>query len=109
MSHKDVYSTVNALVPCTHIAWDEGEAPSLPFAAYLAEEIGGLAADNGCIDREYDWRVELYEKARDSALEDNLHDALAEKFKTKITRRYVWIESQRLIEVAYTFRQIERK
>lgn len=105
MSHKDVYETVSAIVPCTHMEWPDGSVPDLPMACYYGDSTP-LSADDMQLAVKHKWTVELYEKRRDKALEKRLGDALRERFGS-VGRSESWIENDNMLLVAYTFRQIE--
>lgn len=105
MSHADVYETVREFVPCSHMEWPNDSAPDLPWALYYGEDRPISAGDSQIAVR-HDWTVELYEKRRDRALEESLANALREKFGS-IRREETYIENDNMLEVVFTFKQIE--
>lgn len=105
MSHADVYAVVSEFVPCTHMEWPNDSAPDLPWACYHGEAYP-ISADDMEIAVKHRWTVELYEKRRDKELEMRLADALRERFGS-IRREESYVENDNMLEVIYTFRQIE--
>ena len=105
MSHADVYAVVSDFVPTSHMEWPNDSAPDLPWALYYGEDYP-IAAGDVQIAVKHRWTVELYEKRRDKALEKDLGDALREEFGS-IHREESYIENDNMLEVVYTFYQIE--
>lgn len=107
MSHKTVYECVSGLVPCRHMEWSlEDDVPPLPWAIYTGEE-HPVCADNSTLAVRNDWTVELYEHARDAALEKALGEAIRAEFGN-YTRRESWVKSEDCLMVTYEFHEIER-
>lgn len=106
MSHKDVYETVSPIVPCSHMEWPNDSAPSPPFSCYVLDYDRPIAAGDVQIAVKRKWMVELYEVRRDRELEERLGDALRERFGA-VRRDEQWIENDNLLEVVYTFYEIE--
>lgn len=105
MSHADVYSAVNAVVPTAHMAWTPQTVPDPPWAVYSVEEDDPLFADNSrgtCVTR---WRVDLVEKSRDPELERQVMDALSATFGP-VTKSEYWFEKEKYLEVTYKFTEI---
>lgn len=105
MSHADVYQTVSPIVPVRHIEWPNDSAPALPWAVYDGEDVP-ISADDGQAAVRHRWTVELYEMARDPELEQALATALRERFGS-IRRKEAWIADEGMLQVVYTFYQIE--
>lgn len=105
MSHADVYATVSQLVPCSHMEWPNDSAPKLPWALYKGRDFP-ICADDMQIAVRHRWTVELYEARRDKDLEIALGNALRERFG-EVQREELYIENDNLLEVAYTFYEIE--
>ena len=105
MAHTDVYEVVSALVPITHMEWPNDSAPDPPWALYHGEE-RPIVADDVQIAVRRHWTVELYEKRRDRELEKTLGDSLRERFGS-VWREESYIENDNLLEVIYTFYEIE--
>ena len=106
MSHEDVYRAVSQHVPCCHMEWPDSSVPPVPFACYLLDYDQPIVAGDEEIAVKRKWMVELYEKRRDAALEKALADTLRAEFGA-VRREEQWIENDNLLEVVYTFYQIE--
>lgn len=109
MSHADVYAAVSQHVPCTHMEWpssaDGSSVPPLPWACYYGEDRPICASDDQIAVR-HRWTVELYERFRDRELEEALANTLRENF-TCVRREESYIENDNMLEVIFTFYQIE--
>ena len=106
MSHESVYAAVAPHVPCCHMEWPAGKEPTVPFACYLLDYERGIGADDASAAYKRKWMVELYEKRRDKALEKALGDSLRAAFGP-VRRDEQWIENDNLLQVVYTFYEIE--
>lgn len=106
MSHSSVYEVVSQHVPCCHMEWPSGKTPTPPFAAYLLDYDRPIVAGNEQIAVRRKWMVELYESRRDKSLEQALADSLRERFGS-VRRDENWIENDNLLQVVYTFYEIE--
>ena len=106
MSHADVYAAVSKHVPCCHMEWPDDKMPPVPFACYLLDYDKPICAGDEQIAVKRKWMVELYEKRRDKALEKALADTLREEFGS-VRREEQWIENDNLLQVVYSFYQIE--
>ena len=108
MSHVDVQSAINAVVPCTHMAWPSGKAPeSLPWAVFYLDESDGLYADGiRYVDRN-SWVVELYMKSRDAELESRIDAAITDSFGA-FRKTEAWVASEQCLQIAYYFTEIQR-
>ena len=106
MSHEDVYSAVSAVVPCRHVEWPGDKAPDPPFACYLLDYDKPISAGDEQIAVKRRWIVELYEARRDPQVEMALADSLRAAFGP-VRRDEQWIENDNLLQVVYTFYQIE--
>ena len=106
MSHETVYAAVSKHVPCSHMEWPNDSVPAPPFACYLLDYDKPIAAGDVEVAVRHKWMVELYEKRRDKALEMALGDELREQFGA-VRRDENWIENDNLLQVVYTFYEIE--
>lgn len=86
--------------------WPAGSVPPVPFACYLLDYDQPIGADNMQVAVRHKWLVELYESRRNRALEEAIADSLRESFGT-IRRDENWIENDNLLQVVYTFYEIE--
>jgi hypothetical protein len=105
MSHAEVYAAVRQHVPCHHMEWPDDSAPALPWALYHGDS-RPFSADDEQVAVRTRWTVELYERSRDKALEKALADTLRERFGV-VRRSESYIENDNMLEVIYTFYQIE--
>ena len=106
MSHTDVYQAVAAHAPCCHMEWPDDDAPPVPFACYYLDYDKPICAGDVQIAVRHKWIVELYERFRDAELEMALGDSLRDAFGA-VRRDEQWIENDNLLQVVYTFYQIE--
>ena len=106
MSHASVYAAVSKHVPCTHMEWPNDSAPDLPWACYLLDYERPIVASDVEIAVRRKWMVELYEKRRDKDLELALGNELRSAFGS-VRRDENWIENDNLLQVVYTFYEIE--
>lgn len=106
MSHATVYAAVSKHVPCSHMEWPDDKMPTVPFACYMLDYDKPICADDMQIAVRNKWMVELYEKRRDAKLEKALSDELRSAFGS-VRRDENWIENDNLLQVVYTFYEIE--
>lgn len=64
-------------LPVTYRAWPKGKAPPLPYICYLESYSKNFAADGTVYYQISHVQVELYEKLRDMATEDEVESALS--------------------------------
>lgn len=105
--HERVRSLVGRLVPCAHMAWPTGEAPTLPWAVCYCEEASGFCADGRTHARKRLWVVELYQRSRDEGLESALVCAIEGEFGPCDISEW-WSEDEQCLQTAYRFTSIER-
>ena len=89
-------------LPFAYHHFAEGESPDPPFICYLTPGSDNFAADGKVYYKINEFHIELYTDRKDPALEDSVEAELYERviFSDKTE---VWIESERLYEVLYTF------
>lgn len=105
MSHADVYAAVSPVVPIRHMEWAGGSAPALPWAVYDCEDTP-ICAGNEQIAVKHRYTVELYEVRRDAELELSVANAIRAAFGA-VTRDESWVEDGDMLQVRFTFYQIE--
>lgn len=105
MSYADVQSCVSAVVPCAHMAWPTGCAPSLPWAVFYLDETDPVG-DNGAYAEKLSWVVEFYQRSRDAATEAALEAALRASFGA-LTKQESWVDSEGCLMTSYYFNQFE--
>lgn len=105
MSYSKVYSTVSGVVPCVHMAWPVGSAPSLPWAVFYLDETEPVGDNGGYAERQ-EWIVELYQRSRDAELEKGLEAALRGSFGA-IAKSESWSSSESCLITEYYFTDFE--
>lgn len=106
MSHATVQAAVSPYVPCCHMEWPDDKIPPVPFACYLLDYDKPIVAGDVQIAVRHKWMVELYERRRNAELEKQIGDSLREAFGA-VRRDEQWIENDNLLQVVYTFYEIE--
>lgn len=106
MSHASVYEAVAKHVPCCHMEFPNDTQPDPPFACYLLDYGRPIVAGDVQIGVRNKWMVELYEKRRDRELEEAIQASLIGRFGS-VRRDEQWIENDSLLQVVYTFYEIE--
>ena len=89
-------------LPFAYHHFAEGESPDPPFICYLTPGSDNFAADGKVYYKINEFHIELYTDRTDPALEGSVEAVLDERgiFYDKTE---VWIESEKLYEVLYTF------
>jgi len=89
-------------IPFAYDHFGEGESPDPPFICYLLPRSDNFSADGMVYDKISEVDIELYTDFKDLETEQKLEDALdAQGIFYEKTE--VWIESEKLYEVLYTF------
>jgi len=89
-------------IPFAYDHFGEGESPDPPFICYLLPRSDNFSADGRVYDKISEVDIELYTDFKDLETEQKLEDALdAQGIFYEKTE--VWIESEKLYEVLYTF------
>ena len=89
-------------IPFAYDHFAEGESPSPPFICYLLPGSDNFAADGQVYYRINQVRIELYTDNKDLAVEEKLEKALDDA-GIFYNKSEVWIESEKLYEVLYSF------
>lgn len=79
-----------------------GEAPNPPFICYLLPGSDNFSADGRVYYKINEVHIELYCDSKDPALEATL-EAVLDEHGIFYNKTEVWIESEKLYEVLYTF------
>ena len=89
-------------IPFAYDHFAEGESPEPPFICYLLPGSDNFAADGVAYFKISEVRIELYTDRKDLAVEHKVEDVLdgQEIFYDKTE---VWIQSEKLYEVLYSF------
>ncbi len=85
-------------LPVAYRAFQEGEAPSLPFICFLVPGSNNFAADGCVYFKANRVQIELYTKYKDLESEGKVEEALSSFFWEK-TEEY--IESEKCFQIVY--------
>lgn len=89
-------------IPFAYDHFAEGESPEPPFICYLLPGSNNFAADGVAYFKISEVNIELYTDRKDPALEQSL-EAVLDAHSIFYNKTEVWIESERLYEVLYSF------
>lgn len=89
-------------IPFAYDHFAEGEALDPPFICYLLPGSDNFSADGRVYYKINEVRIELYCDSKDPALEATL-EAVLDEHGIFYNKTEVWIESEKLYEVLYTF------
>ena len=89
-------------LPSAYDHFAEGESPSPPFICYLIPASDNFAADGQVYFKANEVHIELYTDKKDIDREA-LVEAVLDSHGIFYDRTEVWIESERLYEVLYSF------
>ena len=91
-------------LPYAYDHFAEGESPSPPFLCFLCPRSNNFSADGGVYFKANEVNIELYTDRKDPELEQRIETVLDEH-GVFYNKTEVWIESERLYEVLYSFEQ----
>ena len=89
-------------LPFAYHHFAEGESPDPPFICYLTPGSDNFAADGKVYYKINEFHIELYTDRKDPALEGSV-EAVLDGRGIFYDKTEVWIESEKLYEVLYTF------
>ena len=89
-------------IPFAYDHFAEGENPEPPFICYLLPGSNNFAADGKVYFRINQVRIELYTDSKDLAVERKMEMVLDES-GIFYNKSEVWIQSEKLYEVLYSF------
>lgn len=89
-------------IPFAYDHFAEGESPKPPFICYLLPGSNNFAADGKVYFRINQVRIELYTDSKDLAVERKVEMVLDE-YGIFYNKSEVWIQSEKLYEVLYSF------
>ena len=89
-------------IPFAYDHFAEGESPDPPFICYLLPGANNFAADGVAYFKINEVNIELYTDIKDLAVEQQL-EAVLDQHGIFYAKSEVWIESERLYEVLYSF------
>lgn len=89
-------------LPFAYDHFAEGESPEPPFVCYLLPGSRNFAADGRVYHKGSEVRLEVYTDRKDRGLEARV-EAVLDGHGVFYNKSEVWIESERLYEVLYSF------
>ncbi len=89
-------------IPSAYDHFAEGESPDPPFICYLVPGSDNFAADGKAYFKVDQVNLELYTDLKDPETENKV-EAVLDSYGVFYDRTEVWIESERLYEVLYSF------
>ena len=89
-------------IPFAYDHFAEGESPEPPFICYLLPGSNNFAADGKVYFRINQVRIELYTDSKDLSVERKVEMVLDES-GIFYNKSEVWIQSEKLYEVLYSF------
>ena len=89
-------------IPFAYDHFAEGEAPKPPFICYLLSDSDNFAADGKVYFKANEVHIELYTDTKDLSVEQQV-EAVLDEHGIFYDRSEVWIESEKLYEVLYSF------
>lgn len=89
-------------IPFAYDHFAEGESPEPPFLCYLLPGSDNFAADGRVYYKMSEVRIELYTDFKDLSLEEKV-TAVLDNHGIFYEQSEVWIEEEKLYEVAFEF------
>ena len=89
-------------IPFAYDHFAEGESPAPPFLCYLLPGSDNFAADGRVYYKMSEVRIELYTDFKDVSLEEKV-TAVLDNHGIFYEQSEVWIEEEKLYEVAFEF------
>ncbi len=89
-------------IPFAYDHFAEGESPNPPFLCYLLPSSDHFGADGKVYYKINEVHLELYTDCKDLSVERKV-EAVLDKHGFFYIRSEVWIESEKLYEVLYSF------
>ena len=89
-------------IPFAYDHFAEGESPEPPFMCYLLPGCNNFAADGKVYFKINQVRIELYTDSKDLAVERKVEMVMDES-GIFYNKSEVWIQSEKLYEVLYSF------
>ena len=88
--------------PFAYDHFAEGESPDRPFICYLLPQSDNFSADGKVYLKVSSVNIELYTDSKDLSVEQKL-EAVLDTHGIFYDKTEVWIESEKLYEVLYSF------
>lgn len=89
-------------LPFAYDHFAEGESPDPPFICYLSPNSDNFAADGKVYYKINEIHIELYTDCKDLSAEQTV-EAVLDEHGIFYDKSEVWIESEKLYEVLYSF------
>ena len=89
-------------LPFAYDHFAEGESPDPPFICYLIPNSDNFSADGRVYYKIKEIHIELYTDCKDLSAEQKV-EAVLDEHGIFYDKSEVWIESEKLYEVLYTF------
>lgn len=89
-------------IPFAYDHFAEGESPDPPFICYILPQSDNFSADGKVYLKVSSVNIELYTDSKDLAVEQTL-EAVLDTHGIFYDKTEVWIESEKLYEVLYSF------
>ena len=89
-------------LPFAYDHFAEGESPNPPFICYLIPNSDNFSADGRVYYKINEIHIELYTDCKDLSAEQKV-EAVLDKHGIFYEKSEVWIESEKLYEVLYSF------
>ena len=89
-------------IPSAYDHFAEGESPEPPFITYLLPGSDNFAADGKVYFRITEVHIELYTDEKNPEVEARV-EAVLDEYGIFYDKTEVWIESEKLYEVLYSF------
>ena len=89
-------------IPFSYDHFAEGESPAPPFICYLIPNSDNFSADGRVYYKINEIHIELYTDCKDLSAEQKV-EAVLDEHGIFYEKTEVWIESENLYEVLYTF------
>lgn len=89
-------------IPFAYDHFAEGESPSPPFICFLLPNSDNFSADGKVYLKIIEVHIELYTDVKDLSTEQKI-EAVLDEYGIFYEKSEVWIESEKLYEVIYTF------
>lgn len=100
---EKLLSVLNSIgIPYAYDHFAEGESPDPPFICYLLPQSDNFSADGKVYLKVSSVNIELYTDSKDLAVEQKL-EAVLDTHGIFYDKTEVWIESEKLYEVLYSF------
>ena len=103
MTHNELMEMLEATtLPIAYDHFAEGESPDPPFICFLYPDSDNFAADGRVYLKISEVHVELYTGEKNPEIEATL-EAVLDQHGIFYNKTEVWIESEKLYEVLYSF------